>query len=456
MMKLDVIILAAGQGTRMRSSLPKVLHPLGGKALVQHVIDTAAGFSDSSIHVVYGHGAEMVLNQLGDQDVNWVMQEEQLGTGHAVQQAMPHIGDDSVVMILYGDVPLIRKETLEGLLGIVAEDTLALLTIELQDSTGYGRIVRNAKGDVERIVEHKDATEEEREIKEINTGILAATSRNMENWLGRLDNNNSQKEYYLTDIIEMAVQDGIGVKTVSPEEEIEVMGINDKVQLAEMERAFQLNKAEDLMRAGVMIMDPARIDIRGDLKAGQDSSLDVNLVAEGTNQLGDRVKVGPNVVLKNAVIGDDVEILSNCVIEDATIGKGSRIGPFARIRPETNLVENAHVGNFVEIKKSTVGKGSKINHLSYIGDSIIGSGVNIGAGTITCNYDGANKHQTIIGDDAFIGSDTQLVAPVSVGKGATIGAGSTITRDTPDNQLTLSRSKQISLENWKRPVKEKK
>jgi len=454
-MDIEVIILAAGQGTRMKSDKPKVLHGLGGQSMLEHVISTAQKLDAMKIHVVYGHGGDQVQQTLGHMDVDWAEQKEQLGTGHAVKQAMPGVSPDSLVLILYGDVPLIRVQTLEKLIESVSDKQMGLLTTILDDATGYGRIVRDGNAQVMKIVEHKDADESVLAIQEINTGILAAKAVHLQQWLERLGNNNAQGEYYLTDIIEMSVNDNINVAATTTDDEVEVTGINDKIQLQDMERAFQLRQAQELMREGVTLADAGRFDLRGVCQTGKDIFIDVNVVMEGQVTLGDRVRLGPNVFLKDVQVGDDVEILANSVLEDATIGAGSRIGPFARIRPETVLSENTHVGNFVEIKKSTVGAGSKVNHLSYIGDTEIGKQVNIGAGTITCNYDGANKFKTIIGDNAFIGSDTQLVAPVTVGKGATIGAGSTITRDTPDLKLTLSRSKQITLDNWQRPQKKK-
>ena len=452
-MKLSILILAAGQGTRMRSELPKVLHPLAGRPLLAHVLETAKSLEPHAIQVVYGHGGEQVRTALAEQPVQWIEQAEQLGTGHAVQQAMPRIADDALVLVLYGDVPLTVPHTLRTLVSRAGTDRLALLTVALDDPTGYGRIVRAADGRVVRIIEHKDATDEQRRIREINTGILAVPAAPLRRWLQALGNDNSQGEYYLTDIIEMAVADGVEVVTAAPASEAEVMGIHDKLQLAELERVYQRRQADDLMRAGATLMDPARFDLRGHLKVGADVVIDINAVFEGDVVLGDRVRIGPNAVIRDSRIDADVEVFANTVIEQAVIGAGSRIGPFARIRPETELAERVHVGNFVEIKKSGVAAGSKINHLSYVGDTTIGSGVNIGAGTITCNYDGANKHRTVIEDDVFVGSDTQLVAPVTVGKGATIGAGSTITRDVPPGELTLSRTPQTTVSGWTRPTK---
>lgn len=455
-MKLGVLILAAGEGTRMRSSLPKVLHPLAGRPLLSHVIDTARDFSPDEITVVYGHAGEQVRTLLDADDLDWCEQKERLGTGHAVMQALPFLQRVDQVFILYGDVPLISDETLKAMLLSLQDTDLVLLTVNLADPTGYGRIIRNDANQVHAIVEHKDANEFQLEINEINTGIMAVNRSKLETWLSKIDNNNSQNEYYLTDIIALAVKDGVEIGVIQPAEEEEVMGINDRLQLAYLERHYQRKLADRLMASGVTLADPGRIDIRGKLTTGQDVFIDCNVIIEGDVDLAQGVSVGPNVIIKNSVIKEDVEILANCVIEDAEIGASSRIGPFARIRPETNLADHVHVGNFVEIKKSQVASGSKVNHLSYIGDSQIGSKVNIGAGTITCNYDGANKFQTIIGDNAFIGSDTQLVAPVTVGEGATIGAGSTITKDTPANKLTLSRSKQLSVNDWQRPVKQPK
>ncbi|MFI3123511.1 MAG: bifunctional UDP-N-acetylglucosamine diphosphorylase/glucosamine-1-phosphate N-acetyltransferase GlmU [Methylococcales bacterium] len=455
-MNLTTIILAAGKGTRMRSQLPKILHSIGHKSLLHHVYDLSVAMDNNTIHIVIGHGAELVKKTLADFACLWIEQPQQLGTGHAVQQVSNQIDDNSMVLILYGDVPLLQVETLKKLLGKINEKTLALLTVNLQNPTGYGRIVRNDLGKVLRIVEEKDATEIEKKITEGNTGILAVQGKALKKWLSQLGNNNAQGEYYLTDIIALAVADGFEIATSSPANEDEVLGVNDKLQLAHLERVYQLQQAQNLMRQGVTLRDPSRFDLRGLLEVGQDVEIDVNVIFEGENRIGNNVKIGANCYIKNATIGDDVIILSNCVIDTAVIGANSRIGPFARLRPETVLASDTHIGNLVEIKKSIIGQGSKVNHLSYIGDSLVGKKVNIGAGTITCNYDGVNKFQTIIEDGAFIGSDTQLVAPVTVGKNATIGAGSTITKDTPDNQLTLSRSKQMSLENWQRPVKKEK
>ena len=453
-MKIKTLILAAGQGTRMRSKLPKVLHKIADRALLHHVYDTAMSVENNEITVIYGHGGELVKNQLAQLNVTWVEQAQQLGTGHAVKQAEAVINDDDTVLILYGDVPLLKKDTLATLLANVSDNSLALLTVTLANPHGYGRIVRDEKQRITKIVEQKDAFESEKLITEVNTGILATQGGKLKNWIARLGNNNAQKEYYLTDIIEMAVNDGLTVISNQPHTEDEVLGVNNREQLAHLERVFQSEQAQKLMEVGVTLRDPARIDVRGKFaQLGQDIEVDVNVIFEGINQIADNVKIGANCVIKNSVIGENVEIFPNSIIENALVGAGCKIGPFARLRPQAELAEHVHIGNFVEIKKSTVGVGSKINHLSYVGDSLVGSGVNIGAGTITCNYDGVNKFQTIIGDGAFIGSDTQLIAPVTVGKNATIGAGSTITKDTPAEQLTLSRPKQISLPDWKRPVK---
>ncbi len=455
-MSLEIIILAAGQGSRMRSSLPKVLHPIGNKSLLEHVHDLASGLNAQKITIIYGHGGEAVMSELSHLDVDWVEQKERLGTGHAVLQMVDRINDESTQLILYGDVPLLRQQTATRLLDMASDHALALLTVHLADPYGYGRIVRERNGQVIRIVEEKDATLEERAIQEGNTGIMAVKGGMLKRWLNRLGNHNAQGEYYLTDIIAMAVDDGIAVETTRPDSPDEVLGINTREQLAQLERAYQAEWAKRLMAEGVTLRDPARFDVRGRLDAiGQDVDIDINVILEGRVTIGNRVKIGPNTVIRDSVILDDVVILENCVIDNASVGRGSRIGPFARLRPETRLEADVHVGNFVEIKKATIASHSKVNHLSYIGDAVVGSKVNIGAGTITCNYDGVNKYQTIIEDGAFIGSDTQLIAPVTVGKDATIGAGSTLTRDAPSGALTLSRVKQITREGWRRPTKQK-
>jgi len=458
MIAIKTVILAAGQGTRMHSSMPKVLHKVADRALLHHVYDTSNQLENNSIIIIYGHGGEQVKEELSHLNASWVEQKEQLGTGHAVQQAESHINNEDKVLILYGDVPLLKKSTIDKLLTCVTNTSIGLLTVILDNPTGYGRIVRadGGKGAVLKIVEEKDTNDDEKLINEGNTGIIATQGGLLKQWLSRLENNNAQDEYYLTDIIEMAVGDGIKIKTEQSETQDEVLGINDRKQLAHLERVYQLEQAEKLMKQGVTLRDPSRIDVRGKFEhLGQDIEIDTNVIFEGVNSIGNNVAIGANTIIKNAVIGENVEILANCIIEDAVVGDRSRIGPFARLRPQAKLASDVHIGNFVEIKKSTVAVGSKINHLSYIGDAKIGSKVNVGAGTITCNYDGVNKFLTVIEDGAFIGSDTQLIAPVTVGKGATIGAGSTITKDTPAEQLSLSRSKQISIEDWKRPVKQK-
>lgn len=455
-MHLGTLILAAGEGTRMRSRLPKVLHSLAGKPLLSHVIEASRSINPDEISVIYGHGGEEVLKRLAAADLNWIEQKERLGTGHAVIQALPHLQRVDQVLILYGDVPLISVPTLVSLLNCLHTCDLALLTVDLEDPTGYGRIVRDRNDHIVRIVEQKDATSRELEITEINTGIMAVTRSKLEEWLSGIDSNNAQNEYYLTDIIALAVEDGVNIQAVHPLNEEEVMGINDRKQLAYLERFYQKSRANELMQSGVTLADPNRIDIRGELITGQDVFIDCNVIIEGKVTLADGVSIGPNVLLKNCSIGVDSQVFANSVLEDAEIGSECRIGPFARVRPESQIADQVHIGNFVEIKKSQIANGSKVNHLSYIGDSDVGSKVNIGAGTITCNYDGANKFRTIIGDGAFIGSDTQLVAPVTIGENATIGAGSTITRDAPSDKLTLSRAKQLSLEGWTRPVKKPK
>jgi bifunctional UDP-N-acetylglucosamine pyrophosphorylase/glucosamine-1-phosphate N-acetyltransferase len=453
-MNTKTVILAAGKGTRMRSELPKVLHKIAKKPLLQHVHDMSAQLANNSIKIVIGHGAELVKSTLSGIDVSWVEQKQQLGTGHAVQQVVDQIEDNDNVLILYGDVPLLKLATVQQLMANVSETTLALLTVTLDNPTGYGRIVRDNAGNVVKIVEQKDASDTEKLINEGNTGILAVQGKHLKKWLSKLSNSNAQGEYYLTDIIEMAVADQITVITNQPDSADEVLGVNNRQQLAHLERVYQLEQANNLMELGVTLIDPARFDLRGSVESvGQDVEIDINVILEGKNHIGNNVKIGANCQIKDAIIGDNVEILTNSVIDNAEIGAGSKIGPFARLRPESVLAKDVHIGNFVEIKKSTVADGSKINHLSYIGDTTVGSKVNIGAGTITCNYDGVNKFRTIIEDGAFIGSDTQLVAPVTVGKNATIGAGSTITKDSPENQLTLSRVKQVSLPGWQRPVK---
>jgi len=452
---LNVIILAAGKGTRMKSDLPKVLHPLAGKPLLSHVLEAADSLAPERICVVYGHGGETLPLAIGRAELAWAKQEPQLGTGHAVQQAVPHLNPDAIALILYGDVPLTRPETLQEMVMIARGGAIALLTVRLANPAGYGRIVRNSRGQVERIVEHKDASAEELAINEVNTGILALPAGKLAGWLGKLTNNNAQGEYYLTDVIGMAAAEGENVIPCHPSAEWEVLGINSRQQLAELERTHQRNIAEALMTQGVTLIDPARIDVRGQLECGRDVLIDINCVFEGRVTLADGVKVGANCVLKDVEVGAGVEIKPFCHLESAKLGARAIIGPYARIRPGTELAEEVHVGNFVELKNAQVGFNSKINHLSYVGDATVGRKVNVGAGTITCNYDGANKHRTVIEDEAFIGSDTQLVAPVTVGKGATLGAGTTLTRDAPPGELTISRVKQTTLSGWQRPVKKK-
>ena len=456
MSKLNIVILAAGLGKRMHSMLPKVLHPLAGKPLLAHVLDTARALSPRQICVVYGHGGEAVPKALEDAALVWVRQEPQLGTGHALMQALPHLSHDGMTLVLYGDVPLTSVETLKKLISMAADETFALLTVELTDPSGYGRIVRGDTGAVVAIVEEKDAKGSQRKIQEINTGIMVIPNRYLHGWLHQLENNNAQKEYYLTDVVAMAVRDGIRVESGQPIHDWETTGINSKAQLADLERIYQGEYAGKLLEQGVTLADPSRIDIRGQLACGRDVSIDVGCIFEGDVQLGDGVRVGAYTILKNVKVAAGSAIAPFSLIEATEIGKDCRIGPYARIRPGSRLADEVHIGNFVEVKNSVIARGSKANHLSYIGDAVIGKSVNIGAGTITCNYDGANKHQTIIEDNVFVGSDTQLVAPVKVTQGSTIGAGSTITRDTPPETLTLSRAKQMSVEGWKRPVKKPK
>jgi bifunctional UDP-N-acetylglucosamine pyrophosphorylase/glucosamine-1-phosphate N-acetyltransferase len=452
-MKLGVVILAAGLGKRMRSALPKVLHPLAGKPLLAHVLDTAKAVGAERIVTVYGHGGALVRNALADAECVWVEQAQQLGTGHAVMQAMPQVADMDRVLVLYGDVPLISTETLMRLLDVASQTDLALLTADVPDPAGYGRILRDAYGQVTGIVEEKDATSAQRAVTEINTGFLVADRACLDHWLARIGNDNVQGEYYLTDVTALAAADDVKVATAAPGRLAEVAGVNDRVQLAALERDFQRHAAEDLMRAGVTLADPARFDLRGTLHAEPDVSIDINCIIEGEVQLSSGVRIGPGCVLKDCSIGPSTRVMANSIIEGAQVGADARIGPFARLRPETRLADRTHVGNFVELKKTSLGQGSKANHLTYLGDAEIGAEVNVGAGTITCNYDGANKSTTRIGDGAFIGSNSALVAPVRIGAGATIGAGSVITRDTPADELTLTRVKQVTIPGWQRPTK---
>ena len=449
---LSVVILAAGKGTRMYSDLPKVLHPIAGKPMVKHVIDTVKHLNARQINLIYGHGADLLKERLADEPVNWVFQAEQLGTGHAMQQAAPFFADDENIMMLYGDTPLIQQSTLERLIAQKPENGIALLTVKLDNPTGYGRIIRE-NGSVVAIVEQKDASAEQLKIQEINTGVMVASGASFKKWLGNLNNNNAQGEYYITDVIAMANEDGFQVQAVQADEFMEVEGVNNRLQLAALERFYQKKQAEKLLLAGVTLIDPSRFDVRGTVEHGKDVSIDVNVILEGNVKLGNNVKIGAGCVLKNVTVGDNVEIKPYSVLEDAVIGEKSAIGPFSRLRPGTQLAEGAHVGNFVEIKNAQVGKGSKVNHLTYVGDAEVGSNVNIGAGVITCNYDGANKFKTIIGDDVFVGSDSQLVAPVEIANGATIGAGSTITKNVAEGELVITRVAQKHIQGWQRPTK---
>jgi len=453
MTPLHVIILAAGQGSRMKSALPKVLHRVAGKPMLHHVIDTARSLGVAGIHGVIGHGADQVRAITEADDLQWALQEQQLGTGHAVAQALPNIPDEANVLILYGDVPLTSADTLQRLVDNVGERSLSLLTVTLDDPHGYGRIIRDEAGKVLAIVEQKDASEHQHRITEVNTGILALPARLLKDWLPRLSNNNAQGEYYLTDVIAMAVMDGVMVSVTQPGNEFEVQGVNNRLQLAELERWYQRRQADRLMTEGATLADPARVDVRGELTIGNDILIDVNVVFEGKVSLGDRVSIGPGCVIRNATIAEGAVVEAHSVIDGADIGADAKIGPFARLRPGTRLAARTKVGNFVETKKADVGEGSKINHLSYVGDAILGRDVNVGAGTITCNYDGVNKHQTVIGDEVFVGSNTSLVAPVTVAEKATIGAGSTITRPVDAGELAVARGRQRNVQNWQRPEK---
>ena len=452
---LNVVILAAGAGTRMKSALPKVLHPLAGRPMLQHVIRTARELKPKNMIVVYGHGGKQVPEALSQESVQWVEQAQQLGTGHAVSQALTHLHDQTLTLVLYGDVPLIRDATLSNLVVQAAQGALAVLTVHLAEPHGYGRIVRDPHGHIQCIVEEKDATPHQKTITEVNTGILAVASEKLREWLSQLKNNNAQKEYYLTDIIAMAVHDGIAVKSVHPSNETEVLGVNSRSQLAALERQYQRQLAEQFMAQGVSFADPARVDFRGEISFGRDVSVDIDVIFEGKVQVEDNVRIASHCVIRDSVLRNGAEILPMCVIEEADVGAQSRVGPYSRLRPGAVLQGDNHIGNFVEIKNSKIGVGSKVNHLSYVGDTQMGAKVNIGAGTITANYDGANKHQTTIEDNASTGSNSVLVAPVRVGKGATIGAGSVITKEAPDGKLTVARTKQTTIDGWQRPTKKK-
>ncbi len=453
-MSLSVVILAAGKGTRMKSSTPKVLHKLANKPLVEHVYDTAKNLGAEEVIVIYGHGGEQVKQTCKHFDAKWVEQKEQLGTGHAVMQAFDCVNLNNTVLVLYGDVPLTKKETLEDLLKDAA-GKVALLSVNLDKPFGYGRILRNNKNQVIGIVEQKDASEAQQKIQEVNTGILACNGETLKRLLNKIDNKNSQGEYYLTDIFELAEKDHIEIKTAQPKASYEVEGVNNRLQLSTLERIFQRNIADELMTNGVALADPSRIDIRGNAEISNDVFIDINTLIEGNVKIGTGTNIGPNCVIINSTIGENVNIKANCVLENAVIENNCEVGPFARLRPETHLSKNAKIGNFVEIKKTNIGEGSKVNHLSYIGDTEMGKNVNVGAGTITCNYDGANKHKTVIGDNVFVGSDTQLVAPVTVADGVTVGAGATITKDVAEDVLVISRSPQKTITGWERPKKNK-
>ena len=453
-MNFSAVILAAGKGTRMYSNTPKVLHTLAGKPMVKHVIDTCNGLGAQNIHLVYGHGGDQMKATLAEEQVNWALQAEQLGTGHAVDQASVHFADDEKVLVLYGDVPLISAETIENLLDAQPNGGIALLTVVLDNPTGYGRIIRR-NGPVVAIVEQKDATDEQKLIKEINTGVMVATGGDLKRWLSGLSNDNAQGEYYLTDVIAAAHDEGRAVEAVHPNSPIEVEGVNDRSQLARLERAYQAEQADKLLKQGVMLRDPSRFDLRGELQCGMDVEIDVNVIIEGSVSIGDNVTIGAGCVLKDCEIDDNTVIRPYSVIEGATVGEDCTVGPFTRLRPGADMRNDSHVGNFVEVKNTRLGEGSKANHLTYLGDAEIGQRVNVGAGAITCNYDGANKFKTIIGDDVFVGSDSQLIAPVTIANGATVGAGSTVTRDVAESELVISRAKERKIANWQRPVKKK-
>ena len=454
-MSTSVIILAAGKGTRMRSNLPKVLQPLAGRPLLRHVIETAKKLNAKNIITIYGHGGDKVKQAFEQENVQWVEQAEQLGTGHAVKVTLPVLPTDGVSLILSGDVPCITQETLEKLLAVSRETGIGLVTLTLNDAAGYGRIVRE-NNKIQAIVEHKDANDTQRQIKEINTGIYCVSNAKLHQWLPKLSNENAQGEYYLTDIVAMAIADGLEVASVEPELAFEVEGVNDRVQLAALEREFQSYQAKKLMQQGVHLIDPARFDLRGNLSVGRDVRIDINVIIEGDCEFGDNVEIGAGCVIKNTKIAAGSKVQPYSIFDNAIVGEDAQIGPFSRLRPGAKLANQVHIGNFVEVKNSSIGLGSKANHFTYLGDAEIGAGSNIGAGTITCNYDGANKHKTIIGDNAFIGTNNSLVAPIKIGHGATTGAGSVITHDVADNSLAFERAKQIAKENYQRPQKTKK
>ena len=454
-MSTTVIILAAGKGTRMRSLLPKVLQPLAGRPLLGHVIETAKKLQADNIITIYGHGGDLVQNAFQHENIQWVEQKEQLGTGHAVKVTLPVLPHDGMSLILSGDVPCVTQETLQGLIDVSTPTGIGLVTLTLADSTGYGRIVRQ-DNKIQAIVEHKDATEEQRQIKEINTGIYCVSNAKLHEWLPKLDNNNAQGEYYLTDIVAMALADGLEISSIQPTQAFEVEGINDRIQLAALEREYQHDQAKKLMQQGVHLIDPARFDLRGQLTVGQDVRIDINVIIEGDCAFGDRVEIGAGCVIKNTKIAAGTKVQPYSVFENAVVGEDAQIGPFARLRPGAQLANEVHIGNFVEVKNTTIGFGSKANHFTYLGDAEIGEGSNIGAGTITCNYDGANKHKTTIGDAVFIGSNSSLVAPIKIGNGATVGAGSVITRDVENNSLAFERAQQMTKANYERPQKVKK
>jgi bifunctional UDP-N-acetylglucosamine pyrophosphorylase / glucosamine-1-phosphate N-acetyltransferase len=450
---LSVVVLAAGQGKRMNSALPKVLQPLAGKPLLRHVLETARELAPAGLHVVFGHGGEQVRAAFEGEALQWALQAEQKGTGHAVMQAMPTIPDDHLVLVLYGDVPLLKAATLHELVALARDGALALLTVNLADPAGYGRILRDARGRVKAIVEQKDASPAQRRIREGNTGVMVAPAGRLRRWLGALRSDNAQGEYYLTDVVAMAVKDRVAVRPLIAASEPEVLGVNDKLQLAQLEGVLRRQRAEEAMRAGATLVDPLRFDQRGELVLGRDVFIDANVLFEGRVVLGDRVRIGPNCVLRDMSIGADTTVLGHCHLEKAEVGAACHIGPFARLRPGAKLADHVHIGNFVEVKNSVIGAGSKANHLTYLGDADVGAGVNVGAGSICCNYDGVNKSRTVVEDGAFIGSGTMLVAPVTIGANATTGAGSTVTKDAPAGKLTLARARQVTIEGWQRPIK---